>query len=103
MPIGEHDGAGGAEVRIVLGLGAGDGDLVALLDGVPGPAVADEDVGAGELEIPVGHFAAGVGDVHVEVRVGIGPLDFGDDAGEVDLLVRVELGGAGVVGEQRQR
>src|SRR5579863_10777019 len=53
------------------------------------------------FELPVGDVALVVLHVQEEVAVGIGPLDFGEDAGQSDGLIRVVFGTKRMVGKQR--
>src|SRR6516164_1541548 len=65
-----------ADVIAVFGLTALDGDGIANLQGVSSPAHPHQAVGTAHLPSPVDDLAVGTGDVEIEIRVGILPLDF---------------------------
>src|SRR2546428_3031124 len=94
---GEDDHPRVADVRSVFGLAALDGHDVADLERVARPALAHEAVGAAHLHAPVDDLAVRIGDVHIEVRMWVRPLDLGDGALHVHRLVRVKLRGKGVM------
>src|SRR5438128_16434 len=80
----ENDDLPVADERAVLRLAALDGDGVADLQRVAGPAEARERVRAADLDAPVRDLAGRVGHVDVEVGVRVRPLDLGDHTLQVD-------------------
>src|SRR5579871_129571 len=97
MAVRKRNHFGRADARIILGLGAFHRNRIALLDRVAMPSVANEDAGAGQFEVPVHHLAAAVFHVQVKVGVRIGPFHFRDHAGNIELLIGIELGRAGMM------
>src|SRR5262249_4072355 len=107
----DHDGARVADRGAILRRAALDRDRVTDLHRVARPALAHEAVRAAHFEAPVlnlglvGGLAlplrlltlgsrrslADLGDVHVEIRVRIQPLDLGDVPSQLDALLSIEL------------
>src|SRR2546427_414132 len=56
------------------------------------PALSSHRVWTGQFKVPISDVTFRIGDIDVHAHVRIQPLDFGDDAGQFDLLVRVIFG-----------
>src|SRR5690348_5027198 len=76
--VSERDGAGINGVRAVLGAVSLHGDFIAGFETVLFPAAARQGVGIARLAGPMHGFAVLVGGIHIEVDVGVHPIEFGD-------------------------
>src|SRR5262245_10868630 len=90
----------GSEVRFFARPPTKDGDRFANLQSLPFPALPDQHVRGVPLELPLSGRARVALHIHIEMNVGIRPIDLGDGAGHRDGLVCVVLSSKGVMGEE---
>src|SRR5216683_2724208 len=89
--VWQHHFSRVGHLRTVLGQRTVHGDAIADLEGRPLPAIPDQNVRAGELQVPIRHLALLILDVDVEPRVRIQPFDTCHHAFQLDRLVGVVL------------
>src|SRR5882757_5660052 len=85
------------ELRSVLGQVTVDDEFVAEFDVALLPAAPGKRARVARFAGPVGDVAFGVGDIEIEVRMGIRPFDPGDRTDEPDRLRAIKLRGKGMV------